>query len=89
MTCTFQTQLTPDEQAIRGKLMALIQGNAKAGQHDRDVYHLFEADKYGGGYFITKDGRLLKKSAEVGRLLGSLYIVSPSTFMNHVSSGEA
>jgi hypothetical protein len=87
MIHTVQTQLTRNELEIRVKLLELIQGNAKPGKHDRDVYHLFEAEKYGGGYFITKDNRLLKKSAEVEHLLRSLRIVSPSDFMTYFSSG--
>ncbi len=83
MIYTLQTNLTPDERKIRTKLQTLIQGNARAGKHDRDVYHLFEAEEYGGGYFITKDDRLLRKSEEVERLLSSLRIVSPSTFMKY------
>lgn len=86
---TLQTQLTPNELAIRAKLLILIQGNAKPGKHDRDVFHLFEAEKYGGGYFITKDGRLLRKGREVEDLLTSLRIVSPSEFMKYFHSGGA
>ncbi len=51
---TIQTQLTPNEITIHAKILGLIQGKAKLGQHDRDVLHLFEAQKNGGGYFITK-----------------------------------
>jgi hypothetical protein len=54
-----RVELTPNELAIRSKLLILIQGNAKPGKHHGDVFHLFEAEKYGGGYFITKDRRLL------------------------------
>ena len=86
MVYTLRTQLTPNELALRAKLLGLIQGNAKPGKHERDVYHLFESDKYGGGYFITKDTRLLRKAGEVERLLASLRIVSPSQFVKHFHS---
>ena len=89
MVYTLRTQLTPNELAIRAKLLALIQGNAKPGKHDRDVFHLFEADKYGGGYFITKDIRLLKKGREVESLLTSLRVVCPSEFVKYFRSGGA
>ena len=86
MIYTERTELTLNEQAIRAKLLALIQGSAKPGKHDRDVLHLFEAQKYGGGYFITKDKRLLKKKMEIRSLLTSLRVVSPSDFMSILRS---
>jgi len=86
---TPQTQLTPNELAIRTKLLRLFQGNAKSGKHDRDVFHLFEAEKYGGGYFITKDCRLLRKCKEVESLFISLCIVCPSEFVKYLRSGGA
>lgn len=86
MIHTLRTELSPNELAIRSKLLVLIQGNAKPGKHDRDVFHLLEAAKYGGGYFITKDGRLLKKGMEIGYLLASLRVVCPSDFMKYFRS---
>jgi hypothetical protein len=65
MSYTERTELTPNEQVIRAKLLTLIHGNARSGKHDRDVIHLFESHKYGGGYFITKDTRILKKNTEI------------------------
>lgn len=81
MIYTLATALTSNELKIRAKLLALIQGNAKLGEHNRDVLHLFEAHKYGGGYFITKDRRMLKRRTEIQLLLTSLQVVSPSKFM--------
>lgn len=81
-----RVELTPNELAIRSKLLILIQENAKPGKHHSDVFHLFQAEKYGGGYFITKDRRLLKKSVEIGCLLASLRVVCPSDFMKYFRS---
>jgi predicted nucleic acid-binding protein len=81
MIYTEPTELTSNERAIHDSILRIIQGNANPGKHDRDVMHLFEAHKYGGGYFITKDKRLLDKREEVERLLPSLRIVSPRDFI--------
>ena len=89
MIYTCRTLLTPGELALRAKILKLIQGNAKPGKHDRDVSHLFEAQKHGGGYFITKDVRLLRKNREVENLLTSLRVVRPSEFMEYFRSGGA
>src|SRR5262249_40141756 len=47
-------QLTEPEQLTHQRIRALIQGNAQAGKHHADAFHLVESAKYGsGGYFIT------------------------------------
>ena len=83
---TEPTNLTPNEWAMHAKILKMIQGDAKPGRHDRDIMHLFEAEKYGGGYFITKDIRVLKKAREVERMLTSLRVVQPSEFMQYYRS---
>jgi predicted nucleic acid-binding protein len=72
-------QLTPREMATHDKIRTLIQGNAKPGQHDRDAFHLVESAKY-GRHFITNDERLLKKSAEIWKML-HLRVIKPSDFL--------
>ena len=86
---TVPAQLTHNEIAKRSKILVLIQGNAKPGKHHRDVLHLFEAEKHGGGYFITKDERLLKKARQLQNLFLTLGVVSPTDFLKCFhSSGE-
>jgi hypothetical protein len=72
-------QLTPAELATHDKIRALIQGNAKPGQHDKDAFHLVESAKY-GRHFITNDGRLLKKAEEIWEML-HLKVLKPSEFL--------
>jgi len=84
---TMAVNLTPGEQSMHARILRLIRGNARPGRHDRDAIHLFEAEKYGTGYFITKDVRLLKKAGEVESMLTSLRIVCPSEFMRYYRSG--
>lgn len=78
---TIPTGLNPQEQEFRRKLAAALQGNATPGKHAADAYHLAEAAKY-GGYFITHDERILKKSGDLQNLLPpSLQVVSLERFL--------
>ena len=56
---TIECGLTPELQAFRDEIRALVRGNAKKGRHENDADHIFELYKYGGGYFVTTDNRLL------------------------------
>ncbi len=80
--------LTANEHALHAEVRELIRGNAAPGQHDQDAFHLFEAEKYGGGYFVTRDRRLLRKRAEIERLLG-LIVLAPTEFMSVYQEFEA
>jgi len=65
---TLTTGLTDNEFCVRREIRLALQGNAKPGAHDADADHLAEAAKY-GGYFITNDERILRKSGELASLL--------------------
>ena len=56
---TIPVELTEPEVATLKKIRAVIQGNAKPGQHDRDAFHLFESARYGGRHFISSPPRSL------------------------------
>ncbi len=77
---TMPVTLTPNEVELHRRVRGLVQGNARPGKHDSDAYHVVEAAKYGGGYFVTRDPRLLKKGREVSALL-QIEVVSPTEFM--------
>ena len=64
---TIETELPPELLSKRDEIRILIQGNAKPGKHKGDADHLFELYKYGGGYFVTTDERLLSYSDELFR----------------------
>jgi hypothetical protein len=65
------------------KVEALLRGNATSGKHDADAHHLFEAAKYGGGYFITNDQRILRKCSEIRDILSpALNIVTVAEFLD-------
>lgn len=62
---TIETDLTPELLSKRNEIRIFIQGNAKPGKHKGDADHLYELSKYGGGYFVTTDERLLSYSKEL------------------------
>jgi hypothetical protein len=80
-------QLTAPEMATHDKIRALIQGNAKPGQHARDAYHLVESAKY-GRHFITNDARLLKKADDIWKML-QLRVLKPSEFLDAYYQAKA
>ena len=78
---TMPVSLTPGELERHQRVRHLVRGNAKSGKHDRDAYHMVEAAKH-GGYFITRDKRLLKKRSDIAHLLGAGFaIVTPAEFL--------
>src|SRR5260370_12712969 len=71
------TELTGQELQERRRVELVLQGNAKPGKHISDARHLFEAGKYGGGYFVTNDQRILDKRIDLADVLPpSLNIVT-------------
>ncbi len=70
---TIETGLTAELQNCRDEIRALVRGNAGEGKHEDDADHIFELYKYGGGYFVTTDDRLLSLSEP----LFSRYFVTP------------
>ena len=57
-----ETDPTPELLSRKYEIRIFIQGNAKPGRHKGDADHLFELYKFGGGYFVTTDVRLLSRS---------------------------
>lgn len=64
---TIETELSPELLSKKDEIRILIQGDAKPGKHKGDADHLFELFKFGGGYFVTTDERLLSRSDELFR----------------------
>lgn len=76
---TIPVQLTDSEARTRKIIEDALQGNAKPGRHKADASHLAEAAKY-GGYFITHDERILKRSHGLEVLPPSLTVVTLEEF---------
>jgi hypothetical protein len=80
---TLPVNRTGHELTTLVKIRVLLRGKAQPGRHDADAEHLFEASKYGGGYFITHDRRMLNKCEELAPLIGpALTILSLEGFLS-------
>jgi hypothetical protein len=75
--------LTQGEQELYKKLLAHVTGDSKPENIARDLFHVFEAQKNGGGHFITRDKRLLKRSEAIAELLG-VEVLAPEDFVAKV-----
>ena len=80
MNYTIETSLTPDELARRTKIHVALTGDGNPEKYAADAQHLFEAGKYGGGYFVTTDGRTLARKSELQTLSGAI-ILKPSEWL--------
>lgn len=60
--------LTAAEHIARIRVRAILCGNAQPGKHDADALHLAEAAEAGCRAFITHDGRILRKRADLERI---------------------
>ena len=73
--------LTSGQRAERQRVAEILRGNAQPGTHANDASHLAEAAETGCSYFITRDGRILRKRDELRAVLPSnLRIVSLEAF---------
>ena len=86
---TLECDLTEPEQRQLHGIEAVLRGNAKAGKHEADARHLFEAGKY-CSYFITHDVRVLHRSQGLDHLLPpSLTVVTLERFLEIFDEREA
>lgn len=73
--------LTSAQCAERQRVAEILQGNAQPGTHADDASHLSEAAETECSYFITHDGRILRKRDELRAVLPpNLWIVSLGEF---------
>jgi hypothetical protein len=85
---TLPTNLTPEELAHQEVIWKTVTGNGKPENYKQDAEHLFQAAKYGGGYFITVDHGILGKGALIQKLTGVQSIL-PSAFLPILQSALA
>jgi hypothetical protein len=75
--------LIKGQQDARGRVAAILQGNAKPGAHAADASHLSEAAETGCTYFITHDKRMIdKRDALAAELPLTLHIVTLDEFFD-------
>lgn len=80
---SIEVTLTDGEKKLYQKLLAEVSGDSDPKNIARDLFHVFEAQKNGGGHFITRDKRLLKRSEAIAELL-SIEVVTPEQFVAKV-----
>lgn len=84
---TNQTGLTPNEIQEKAKILSILAGNGKPEKMVADANHVFEASKYGGGYFVTTDRRILNKRVQLKKVCSAI-IVKPSEFLKILATYE-
>jgi len=82
-----KVSLTEGEKKLYEKLLAEVTGDSKPENIARDLFHVFEAQKNGGGHFVTRDKRLLKRGNEIAELLG-LEVLTPESFVAKVREAQ-
>lgn len=80
MIFTIPTSLTNGERKRHANIHAILTGNGKPEKYLADATHLFEAGKYGGGYFITTDQRILDRRDDLRGASGAV-IVTPAIWL--------
>ncbi len=82
--------LNTSQQDTRRRILAVLQGNARAETHAADASHLAEAVETGCAFFIARDKRFFKKRDELRKVLPpSLNIVTLDEFFEILDDYEA
>jgi predicted nucleic acid-binding protein len=79
---SIEVELTNEERARIERVITAAKGDADEKNIRTDLFHICEAAKY-GGYFITRDKRLLKRRSIVQSML-QVDLVTPSEFLERV-----
>ena len=80
--------LTAEERVRFEGLVEAAKGEAKEKNIRRDLFHVWEASKYGAGYFITRDKRLLGRNPTIARHVQT-EVVLPIAFLNRVAEARS
>ena len=84
---SIKVTLTKGEHQLYERLLAEITGDSEPKNIARDLFHVFEAQKNGGGHFITRDKRLLKRSDAIADLL-NIEVMTPESFVSKVREAK-
>ena len=68
--------LTHDQKLARIRVRAVLRGDTGSDKHDADAAHLSEAAEAGCTVFITEDKRILRRRADLQRVLPGLQVVT-------------
>lgn len=81
-----RVELNGNERASLTRLLESARGAASPENIDADLLHVWEAAKY-GGYFITRDKRLLARAKKLPSDL-QLEVVTPSQFVDRLNQAR-
>ncbi len=88
-TFAHQAGLNASQHISRIRVRAILRGDARAGKHDADAGHLSETAETGCAYFITHDGRMLRKRDDLHASLPPTFrIVTLAEFLAIVDRFE-
>jgi hypothetical protein len=80
MIYTINVPLTPAEHQKRVLVHQTMTGDGNADRYEADAHHIFEAGRYGGGYFVTTDQRILNRKSLLEPISGA-NIVKPTEWL--------
>jgi predicted nucleic acid-binding protein len=60
----------------------LLRGNAAPGRHSADARHLAVACRFGGGFFLTLDKRMLDREADIRLACPGLWVIRPTKLLD-------
>lgn len=80
MNFTIETGLTNAETERRAQVHQAMTGDGNPARYEADAHHIFGAGKYGGGYFVTTDKRILGRKSQLEAISGAV-IVKPTEWL--------
>ena len=83
---SLEVELTDGERCRYRVLVNAVKGDAEEKNIAPDLFHVCEAAKY-GGYFITRDKRLLTRSGAIASIL-QIDVVTPTVFLERVAQAR-
>ncbi len=80
MNYTIAAPITAEEKKRRASVHQAMTGDGNPDRYEADAHHIFEAGKYGGGYFVTTDKRILDRKPQLEAISGAV-IVKPTEWL--------
>jgi len=81
-----EVELTDEEHRRYHDLVNAVKRDAEEKNIAPDLFHVWEAAKY-GGYFITRDKRLLARSGAIASIL-QIHVVTPTVFLERLAQAR-
>lgn len=81
---SIEVNLTANQRQNYRDLVESVRGDAEERNIAPDLFHVWEAANNGGGYFISRDKRLLARSGAIAELL-QIEVVTPAEFLDRIA----